>query len=83
MPQGKNQVVLCNFLLGHRKPRIRYVETTNIWRRYSWLWLQAGIKLFYRLFYDAMFFFWLLPVFIGRSDQLKTRGVTAVMVISD
>ena len=57
--------------------------TTNIWRRYSWLWLQAGIKLFYRLFYDAMFFFCLLPVFIRRSDQLKTRGVTAVMVISD
>ena len=69
MPQGKNQVVLCNFLLGHRKPRIRYVETTNISRRYSWLWLQAGIKLFYRLFYDAMFFFFcLLLVFQPRTQ---------------
>ena len=30
-----------------------------------------------------VFFFCLLPVFMRRSDQLKTRGVTAVMVISD
>ena len=76
MPQGKNQVVLCNFLLGHRKPRIRYVETTNISRRYSWLWLQAGIKLFYRLFYDALFFF---SVYC-QSSSLVPRPVRAIRV---